>query len=88
MGVLNIAIVFQLWQSLIIQCLTLLVMSMFEPPVNTDHIRTLIFHTPALPHVLWSRFMLIIDDLRKSRGLNSVSAYGHGPVYIGPGLRV
>ena len=29
-----------------------------------------------------------IDDLRKSRGLHSVSAYGQGPVYIGPCLRV
>ena len=31
-----------------------------------------------------------IDDLRKSKGLHSVSAYGHGPVYIyiGPHLRV
>ena len=28
------------------------------------------------------------DDLRKSRGLHSVSAYGHGPVHIGPCLRV
>ena len=25
----------------------------------------------------------LIDDLRKSRGLNSVRAFGHGPVYIG-----
>ena len=23
------------------------------------------------------------DDLRKSRGLHSVSAYGHGPIYMG-----
>ena len=30
----------------------------------------------------------IIDDLRKSNGLHSVSAYGHGPVYLGPCLRV
>ena len=30
-----------------------------------------------------------IDDLRKSRGLHSVSAYRHGLyIYIGPGLRV
>ena len=29
-----------------------------------------------------------IDDLRKSKGLHSVSAYGHGPVYRGPWLRV
>ena len=29
-----------------------------------------------------------IDDLRTSRGLQSVSAYGHGPVYIGPCLWV
>ena len=29
-----------------------------------------------------------IDDLRKSRGLHSVRAYGHGAVYIGPCLRV
>ena len=28
------------------------------------------------------------DDLRKSRGLHSVRAFGHGPVYIGPCLRV
>ena len=31
---------------------------------------------------------VIIDDLRKSRGLHSVRAFGHGPVYIGPGLPV
>ena len=29
-----------------------------------------------------------LDDLRKSKGLHSVSAYGHGAVYIGPCLRV
>ena len=29
-----------------------------------------------------------IDDLRKSRGLHSVRAFGHGPVYIGPCPRV
>ena len=29
-----------------------------------------------------------IDDLWKSRGLHSVRAFGHGPVYIGPCLRV
>ena len=29
-----------------------------------------------------------IDDLPKSKGLHLVSAYGHGPVYIGPCLRV
>ena len=34
------------------------------------------------------KYMLTIDDLRKSRGLHSVRAFGHGPVYIGPGLRV
>ena len=30
----------------------------------------------------------IIDDLRKSREQHSVSAFGHGRVYIGPCLRV
>ena len=25
---------------------------------------------------------IVIDDLPKSRGLHSVSAFGHGPVYI------
>ena len=27
-------------------------------------------------------FRALIDDLRKSRGLHSVSAFGHGPVHI------
>ena len=33
-------------------------------------------------------FPALTDDLRKSRGLHSVRAFGHGPVYIGPCLRV
>ena len=32
--------------------------------------------------------MTHVDDLRKSRGLHSVRAFGHGPVHIGPCLRV
>ena len=31
---------------------------------------------------------MTIDDLRKSRGLHTVTAFGHGPVNIGPCLRV
>ena len=27
--------------------------------------------------------VVLIDELRKSRGLHSVSAYWHGPAYIG-----
>ena len=38
-------------------------------------------------HVYYNGVVLI-DELRKSRGLHSVSAYGHGPAYIGPCLRV
>ena len=36
----------------------------------------------------YSNSTQVIDDLRKSRGLHSVRAFGHGPVYIGPCLRV
>ena len=30
--------------------------------------------------------MQTIDDLRKSRGLHSVRAFGHGPVYMPAGV--
>ena len=33
-------------------------------------------------------FRVLTDDLWKSRGLHLVRAFGHGPVYIGPCLRV
>ena len=36
---------------------------------------------------VWER-QTRIDDLRKSRGLHSVRAFGNEPVYIGPCLRV
>ena len=55
-----------------------------------------IFYLPCSPFKAWIRseyshscfatarnfFLVLIDDLRKSRGLHSVRAFGHGPVYI------
>ena len=38
--------------------------------------------TTGLQKWLPVKYTLSIDELRKSKGLHSVSAYGHGPVYI------
>ena len=47
-------------------------------------------NTCQTPHLRMSpkHFAMAIDDLQKSRGLHWVRAFGHGPVYIGPCLRV
>ena len=47
-----------------------------------------------LTNIIYHRYfdsalhLVRIDDLRKSRGLHSLKAFGYGHVYIGPGLRV
>ena len=44
--------------------------------------------TSVMPVLSEVAHLSLIDDLRKSKGLHSVSAYRHGAVYIGPCLRV
>ena len=44
--------------------------------------------TKVMPMLSEVAHLSLIDDLRKSKGLHSVSAYRHGAVYIGSCLRV